>query len=103
MTKETISRVYISIEREIDSTTGWSHIERVYAAFYAGRVDLITHTSYGTPMRSDKDVLEAVQNTLEELEKEGHRVDYEDTEIRISQQTSTQIITNHWEAIGKHI
>jgi len=100
-TTDTIARIYVSIERVVDSTTGWSYIERVYASFWDENHNKLRDTSYGLVLRTDAEVFEAVQGSLEIMTEEGF--DYDDPEVRVCQTVKTNIEGTYWNMIGRRV
>jgi hypothetical protein len=98
---KTIARIYVSIERVLDSTTGWSYIERVYASFWDKGHNCLRETSYGLSPRTDAEVFEAVQGSLETMTEEGF--DYDDPRVRVCQTVKTDIDGTYWNMIGRRV
>ena len=98
---KTIAHIYVSIERVLDNTTGWSYIERVYASFWDEDHNKLRDTSYGLALRTDAEVFEAVQSSLEIMTEEGF--DYDDPKVRVCQTVKTTIEGTYWNMIGRRV
>ena len=98
---QTITRIYVHIERVVDCTTGWSYIDRVYASFWGNHHKCLRDTTYGLALRTDAEIFEAVQGSLETMTEEGF--DYDDPEVRVSQNLKTDVEGTYWEIIGRRV
>ena len=99
---KTIARIYVSIERVLDGTTGWSHIERVYASFWDENHNCLRDTSYGLTIKNDSEVFEAVQGSLDAMLEEGFE-SLNNPEVAVSHIVRTTIEGNYWNTIGRHV
>jgi hypothetical protein len=95
-----IDRLYIKIDRVIDTDTGWSYIERVYSSFWDKSNECLRETTYGLRIATDQDVFQAVQGSLEDLEKEGYS--WSDARVEVSHEIRTNIKGTYWDVIGRH-
>ena len=98
---KTIESIYVSITRIVDSTTGWSYIEQVYASFWDADHNKLRDTSYGLALRTDGEVFEAVQGSLETMTEEGF--DYDDPRVLVCQTVKTDIEGTYWNMIGRRV
>ena len=98
---KTVESIYVSITRIVDSTTGWSYIERVYASFWDAGHNKLRETGYGIALRTDGEVFEAIQSSLETMTEEGF--DYDDPRVRVCQTVKTDIEGTYWNMIGRRV
>jgi len=94
-----ISRVYINIERHLDTETGLSYIERVYSLFWSNSHEKVRETTYGMAFNSDREAVQVVKDSLEGLAEEGYT--YDEAEVHICHETVTRVEGTYWNMMGK--